>query len=219
MSINLDQNLLKVLSYLEKNNSLPIPNPSEIQEAIKEIIGTLDNGLNIGDFKLYNEIERIQHFINQAKEDLRSLQPHDISLTHIPTAKDELSAVVEATEEATGTILDAIENIENMTSKMPEDVRAQVEEHITRVYEACNFQDITGQRIKKVTTTLKNIDKVVEGIIGTFKTISTDNKNIENKKSTEKKAAEEDDEKKLLNGPQLPQNAQSQEDIDALFNS
>ncbi len=40
----------------------------------------------------------------------------------------------------------------------------------TRIYEACSFQDITGQRITKVVATLKTIERKVAHIIGTFGT-------------------------------------------------
>ena len=38
----------------------------------------------------------------------------------------------------------------------------------TKIYEACSFQDITGQRITKVVAALKAIDAKVSQIIATF---------------------------------------------------
>ena len=43
-----------------------------------------------------------------------------------------------------------------------------LQEATTRIYEACSFQDITGQRITKVVATLKTIEAKVAGIVSTF---------------------------------------------------
>ena len=45
---------------------------------------------------------------------------------------------------------------------------AKLQDAVTRIYEACSFQDITGQRITKVVTTLKVIEEKVAHIISTF---------------------------------------------------
>ena len=44
----------------------------------------------------------------------------------------------------------------------------QLQEATTRIYEACSFQDITGQRITKVVSTLKTIEAKVASIVATF---------------------------------------------------
>ena len=45
---------------------------------------------------------------------------------------------------------------------------AKLQDAVTQIYEACSFQDITGQRITKVVTTLKAIEGKVAHIISTF---------------------------------------------------
>jgi chemotaxis protein CheZ len=218
MNIHLDPTFLKLLQDLEARGTCQ-PSHDDIMKAVTEVLYSLDKGLNFQDFKLYGEIEKIQRFIDQAKRDLSDLQPHDISKTYIPTAKDELSAVVEATEEATGTILDATEAIESMMANLPKEMQNTLQEHITQIYEACNFQDITGQRIKKVTSTLKYIDEKISGILETFKASLPEE--IESQPSRAQKPApsQPKEEDKYLNGPQLPDHAKSQDDIDALFAS
>ncbi len=81
---------------------------------------------------------------------------------------------------------------------------------MTRIYEACSFQDITGQRITKVVTTLKVIEEKVAHIISTF------GPNIPPMAKTGTHVASDAD---LLNGPQLPANAMDQSDIDKLLAS
>src|ERR1700742_3996940 len=81
---------------------------------------------------------------------------------------------------------------------------------VTRIYEACSFQDITGQRITKVVTTLKVIEEKVAHIIATFGA-STE--------APSARAAASGGEADLLNGPQLPAHAMDQSDIDKLLAS
>ena len=79
---------------------------------------------------------------------------------------------------------------------------------VTTIYEACSFQDITGQRITKIVTTLKAIEQKVAHIVGTFAPGKP------NEQLSEDHVPSDAD---LLNGPQLPGNAMDQSDIDKLL--
>ena len=79
----------------------------------------------------------------------------------------------------------------------------------TRIYEACSFQDITGQRITKVVNTLKTIEAKVGQIVFMFGDAGGEGA----------AAAGRSDEAALLNGPQLPAAAMDQSDIDKLLAS
>ena len=83
-----------------------------------------------------------------------------------------------------------------------------IEEQVIKIFEACSFQDITGQRITKVVATLKTIEGKVETLVNA----------LGNKMPGFYEDADgEDDEVSLLNGPQLPDQAISQDDIDKLL--
>ena len=85
-----------------------------------------------------------------------------------------------------------------------------MQEATMRIYEACSFQDITGQRITKVVSTLKAIEAKVVQIAASFGTRRrTGGVPVpEGAPSTETG---------LLNGPQLPAAAMDQADIDRLL--
>ena len=78
----------------------------------------------------------------------------------------ELGAVVGGTEEATQQILEAAEAIDNAATALssvtsPDQQKLlseEIQERVVSIFEACNFQDLTGQRIKKVMTTMKFIE-------------------------------------------------------------
>lgn len=155
---------------------------------------------------LFDELTRLARFIAAAKRDIAALHPDEIRQKHLPSATDELDAIVAATAEATGSILDAAEKLTAIDA--PQGVGEQITEHVTRIFEACTFQDITGQRITKVVKTLKQIEAKVGDLVAAFGDAPAPARAI--------KAAAKGD-AALLNGPQLPQNAASQSDIDALF--
>ncbi|MEW5703020.1 MAG: protein phosphatase CheZ [Pseudomonadota bacterium] len=163
--------------------------------------------------KLYREFESLAGFIQKARTEVASLCPEEIRAKHIPSATDELDAIVTATERATGEILDSTEKIEAVFGKVNDEVREALNSAVTNIYEACSFQDITGQRVSKIVTTLKQIEEKLQGLADVFSghlPIST---------TEQKTAPREDpmDEKALLHGPQLPGAAKSQEEIDALL--
>lgn len=85
------------------------------------------------------------------------------------------------------------------------------------IFEACNFQDITGQRITKVVGALKFIEERVAGMMdiwGGANGLAAFAPEPEMPDETP-----ETDESSLLNGPALEEadGHASQDDIDALF--
>ena len=85
----------------------------------------------------------------------------------------ELDAVVDMTEEAANTILDAAARISTLAKdpsqwndeKKREKALSNIERDVDTVIMACSFQDITGQRIRK---TLENLKMIEERLSGTL---------------------------------------------------
>ena len=98
------------------------------------------------------------------------------------------------------------------------DAEAAVTEEVMKVYEACSFQDITGQRITKVVSTLKTIEDKVDRLVEVL-----GNKLPVDTHHSEEGDAEEEDtrvgDERLLNGPQMAEDAISQDEIDKLLAS
>ncbi len=163
----------------------------------------IDPGLRAG-------IATLARIMEDARRDLAALQANDMRLRDLPGATDELSAVVAATEDATHSILDAVEGIEKIAGDVAPAHGDAIRANVTRIYEACNFQDITGQRISKVVSVLKDVDKTVLGLMEAFG-IAPD------AKAAPSAAPMKTGEAALLNGPQLAGAAHDQAAIDALF--
>lgn len=177
---------------------------------IKDVVTSLSGDISLGDLQLYREVEALAEYIKTVRRDIAELRPDDISVRHIPMATDELDAVVQATADATGIILGGMEEIERLAGSLPPDVAAPLGDIVIRIYEACGFQDITGQRISKVVKALRHIEGKIDALLAVFGTdlgAPTDE-------------APTDEAAKLLNGPALPSAAaNSQADIDALLAS
>ena len=197
-------------------DSVPI---NEITSVVESILTSMSGDISSSDFKLYHELEVLALYIDNAKMEIALLRPDEIQQEHIPSATDELDAIVAHTEEATGTILDAAEKLEELAASSDKKTAETITEAVTSIYEACNFQDITGQRITKVVKTLKHIEQKVDALISAFGEQVNDG--LEEKKKadgeTKKKSEERSEDEVSMHGPQLDENAQSQKEIDAIL--
>jgi len=108
---------------------------------------------------------------------------------------------VGATEDATNRIMDVCDEMSALAGQCTPEISEKLVACTTKIFEACNFQDITGQRITKVVATLKHIDSRIEAIVKAMgEELHRSAANVHNPKNLH--AA--DPEKGLLNGPQLP---------------
>jgi chemotaxis protein CheZ len=181
-----------------------------IASVVEAVVASLSGDMSIADLRLYHELEQLARYIESAKREIAAIRPQDIS-ARIPAAADELDAVVGHTAEATGTILDAAESMEKLVSAMPGEIGPVVAGAVTRIYEACNFQDITGQRITKVVNTLKYIEQKIDGLLAAF------GEGVIAAESPSPAEEPADEKTRLMHGPQLPQEANKQAEIDAIL--
>ena len=197
--------------------SLPAGKDHSAETDAAEAMETAEGGLSAVNMRLFAEVESVAEFITNAKAEIASLRADEITSEHLPTATDELAAIVGATENATHTILEAMEELEAVAETVEPEVSEKINNSVTQVYEACSFQDITGQRISTVVNALQHVENKVKGLLAAFGD-EFQAAGIE-RPATPKRAdgkAERPDEH-LCNGPQLPGNEISQDDIDALM--
>jgi chemotaxis protein CheZ len=85
---------------------------------------------------------------------------------------------------------------------------------VVGIFEACNFQDLTGQRISKVMTTMKFIEHHINVMMDIWGGVDAIKQHAPPVIDTRVGDA------RLLNGPKGPdeEGHASQDDIDALFN-
>ncbi len=85
-------------------------------------------------------------------------------------ATEELDCVVQTTEAATSDILACAERIQELAWTMREQGLAPelcdlIDERATEIYTACSFQDLTGQRIRKVIGVLRYLESRINAMI------------------------------------------------------
>jgi chemotaxis protein CheZ len=169
--------------------------------------------------KLRVEIDEIYQAIDQTKREIATIHEGSISGDRMTTVTGELDQIVAGTEQATEAILSAAEDIEANAADLSasldgseHDLANDIREKVVLLFEACNFQDLTGQRITKVVNTLKFIEDRIErmmsiwGGIDAFSEIEAD-------------LPEREGDAALLHGPGHADDPDriAQDDIDALF--
>ncbi|ASP36145.1 protein phosphatase CheZ [Labrenzia sp. VG12] len=171
--------------------------------------------------KLKVELDAMYEAIAQTKKEIATLhQTTGSKGEEMTRVTNELDAVVIGTEGATENILAAAEFIDEtantLSARIDKDdaeLANDIQDKVVQIFEACNFQDLTGQRITKVVSTLRFVeDRIIQmmdiwGGIETFKDIELEERDLK-----EGDAA-------LLNGPALESDVDvaTQDDIDALF--
>jgi chemotaxis protein CheZ len=107
---------------------------------------------------LLEELEALGREVTRAKSEVAALRVGAATSGPFPSATDELDAVVAHTAAATNAILDACEMLEGLRTLLPAAEAQALSGAVTRIYEACSFQDVTGQRIGKVVRALQAIE-------------------------------------------------------------
>ncbi|OFX11112.1 MAG: hypothetical protein A2516_03090 [Alphaproteobacteria bacterium RIFOXYD12_FULL_60_8] len=131
---------------------------------------------------------------------------------------DELDAIVAATEDATNQIMENVEEIEVLVDTArsrtsdpeAEAALSKISEKTSNVFQACSFQDITGQRITKVVRLLKYVEERVNALISVWGEDQIAKTGVDETRPTDPYA-------RYLNGPQLKGEGVSQDDVDALL--
>ena len=134
-------------------------------------------------------------------------------------AAGELAAAVESMETATQKVLASVESVDDcarvLVSALTDDyhhgLAQDIQDHVVRVYEACNFQDLAGQRIGKVIATLVMVEEQLSAMI--------ENSNSVARAARPDEIAAPQPSADLLNGPRLDGAGghATQKDIDLIF--
>ena len=191
----------------------PASESEMVAEVVRSVLASMQGDLASKEVSLLSEVEALGRTISTAKAEIAALRVDDITVSHIPFATDELDAIVAHTASATNAILTSCEILDEVGAACSGEIAAKLTDVTTRIYEACSFQDITGQRITKVVATLKAIDEKVASIIAAFGERADPQAAVLGVPAAPTSAAS------LLNGPQLPTAAMDQSEIDRLMAS
>ncbi len=171
------------------------------------------------DEKLRSEILNMLLYVQRLREEIAGVVGRRDGQTAFESMSDQLDAIVAATGEATETILEGIEPISEAVAELRgepgpeklEEICDRITANATQALEACSFQDISGQRVSKIVRSLRFIEERVDALAGIC-----GREEIE-ALGTDPPAEEHARDGIVLEGPQLPGKAISQQEIDKLF--
>ncbi len=158
---------------------------------------------------LVRELVEIADYISHVRNEIAALRANELTRDRLPMAHEELDSVVAATAGATNSIMNAAEEILGLPND--KNYRTEVEARMNDIFEACTFQDITGQRIRKVVDALRQLENRLTRFATAVK--ARDEAGMD-PAEMERRVR---DELLILNGPQLKGLATPQDAIDALF--
>jgi chemotaxis protein CheZ len=170
------------------------------------------------EYQLKKELVGLFGHMNKMRRELAVLQGDDAG--SFASVADTLDAIVENTEIASNSILESMEAIEELVEALRGGgdpavtaVCDRVSDRINQVFEACSFQDLTGQRITRVVNSLKFIEERVNAMVRMWGKEELA-KVVEEVKKESHPAEPHDPE---LHGPQRVGVAPTQDEVDKLF--
>jgi chemotaxis protein CheZ len=164
------------------------------------------------DCAVLREMREIADYITAMKREIGTLQVNEIRNRRIPAAGLELDAIVQATEAATHTIMECAEAVMAARADGPQAYKALVDAKMLVIFEACSFQDITGQRIAKVVETLQHIEARVTRFAEAVRV-----HDVAASLSEAERARAERRARLLMHGPQLAGQGIDQRAVDTLL--
>ncbi len=133
---------------------------------------------------LYQELGKLARFILENQKVLNSTNINGITENDIPETSNQLEEILEATEEATNQILTSTEVLLDTLDALKKEISASnativngeakeliekfisnTQSELMKIFSACNFQDLTGQRIQKIVSLIKDIEEKILDLI------------------------------------------------------
>ena len=170
--------------------------------------------------KIRSQFDVIEQAIKKTKGEMFSPPEHGLDGGQIARVMQELAAVKEGTTDATDRLLKAAETIEQTSSTLiaalkgghEQGMAQDIQDQVTQIFEACNFHDLTSQRISKVVTTLKSVEDHLAQMVEIWNAIERFTNYVG-------RLTPPTGDESMLNGPKLEgdEGHASQNDVDAMF--
>lgn len=167
----------------------------------------------------HRDFDAISDTIARSKLEIAALQVHSGTDARIARTKNELRAAVGNMETATQRILNAAETIDESARALLATLKTDynrglsqdIIDQVVRIYEACNFQDLSGQHIGKAVDALTFIEQRVARMADIWGNVEAPDAPA----ATDDRPAD----RALVNGPRIAGDSGhvDQDDIDTLF--
>lgn len=145
---------------------------AEMGGMFAELRGFIDRRIAELSAEVHATVQLVDYSEENLSGQLTRIHEQIAGLVAIPAATTrnsgvELEAVVQATEAAANTIMEAAEAIQAWLDGDRQDAASLrlVSEKVSSIFEACSFQDVTGQRIRRAIQHLQQVEQMLEGMI------------------------------------------------------
>jgi chemotaxis protein CheZ len=161
---------------------------------------------------LSREVDEVAKYLRSLRLAINGLRVREIVDARLKSAQTDLVDVIAASKTAADNVLDTAELL--LGAKEHGDAyRALVEDRMLALMETCSFQDLTGQRLDRVSKTLMALDErlskfatAVKADDGELQTGPREIRNAEWRKTN------------IVNGPGMP-DALGQEHVDRMMSA
>jgi chemotaxis protein CheZ len=160
--------------------------------------------------------------IMRTKHEIAQIKMTEGENSRFDEASNELDAIVTQTEEATSSLLEAAEKIQEVVWTMREEGATEthfdiIDDKVTEIYTACSFQDLTGQRISKVINVMRYLERRIDVMMSIW---NIDKSSLMSSLNADQTLSDENEDQRpdrhLLNGPALKGEGIDQDAIDAM---
>ena len=167
---------------------------------------------------LKNEVDGLMMYVERVRKEIAAMDRPADEDHQMENMNDQLDAIVSATEEASNTIMNAMESTSDavftLTEKLTDPEQLKLLDTITNnandVFEACSFQDITGQRVTKLVRSLAYVADRVDSLTTLWGRDQLEKVDVVD-------VHEKTEDEALLRGPALKGEGMAQDEIDKLF--
>ena len=183
------------------------------------VAGTPDTREAVALRELQVDADAIQQALSRTKQEIAALHAAAFCSVGESRMTRELNAIAATAERATQRILDASEDIDEAARNLAASLKHEqgqalaldIQDHVLSVFEACNFQDLTGQRIAKVLASAKFIEGRIAHMMEIWGGLDSFKERAREIERRERRST--------LYGPKLGDNERhvSQDDIDIMF--
>jgi chemotaxis protein CheZ len=145
---------------------------TEVQPLLADLHHFVDRRIAELSAELHASVQLADMSEEKLSRELSQVHDRIASLVAVPAEASrnsgmELEAVVMATEAAANIILEAAEAIQDWILRGARDASAieQLATKVNAIFEACSFQDVTGQRIRRAIQHLQQVETMLERIL------------------------------------------------------
>jgi chemotaxis protein CheZ len=143
-----------------------------------------DRGAAARHGEILQELGALRAALAAASPSARERSLHDgprLQVAQLTRIAHELDAVRKDSEEATQKILAAAEDVDQAANNLSAALRGEIaqglaqdiRDRVIQIFEACNFQDLTSQRVAKVMATINNLEVQITRALDELKRADT----------------------------------------------